>query len=176
MWRALQVVRFAAGHPIVVLETNTRLPRRGEHAKVQKEVALLITIEPNGRLAAERHHDGRFEVEIAANDGEYVTAHPIKSSLHLLSSIPAILLEPPQLLQRVGARICLGMMLTAECDHPRRVMMLPLVPRRIEVMPVQIGTPAAGNRTPKSNFAPELPAHVNRRRSIHHLKLWRITH
>jgi hypothetical protein len=61
----------------------------------------------------------------------------------------------------------LAVMLYAERDHPSSLVMLPLNPRRIEVMPGEIGAIAALDRTAETDFLSEEAADIFRRSSIH---------
>jgi hypothetical protein len=58
-------------------------------------------------------------------------------------------------------------MLPTERDHASRVMMLPLSPRRIEMMPLEVRTTAARYRAPITDFAPQNPPDFDRWLSIH---------
>ncbi len=92
---------------------------------------------------------------------------PAKPTAYSLGcSIPAWILESPQLVERPHAVVSLTVVLYAERDDAGRIVVLALAPLRIEVMPCEVWAVAPFDRAAETDFLPEEATDSFRRSSI----------
>jgi hypothetical protein len=82
-------------------------------------------------------------------------AQPVEASLDLASVLDGVPLVFTQLVSGEGICVGLRVMFAAEPNHAVRLVMLPLFPRRVEVVVVEIGIQAIGHRADEALGLPQ---------------------
>src|SRR5271168_672514 len=103
-------------------------------------------------------------IEIATNHDQQLAAHPLESTSRLTRCTA---LESAQLFGCISTYISLGMMLGAQGDHAVRIVVLPLRPRRIEVVPIQVRITAPVHGTTETDLSAKLLPDLQRWCPVH---------
>jgi hypothetical protein len=88
-------------------------------------------------------HSDRHSRGVSANHGDELVSHPVDTRANAFARLSTPCLEFAKLIGRERARVGFRMMVTAQGDHPCRIVVLPFIPRRIEVVPREVRTGAS---------------------------------